>query len=75
MNLNDCDCITFDKHISLQELNEKIDLEECLISEKEPNHFEHTEQFIDTIFQYILAEKLKDKDLIRLVNKIFNHIC
>ena len=75
LNLNDCDCITFDKHISLQELNEKIDLEECLISEKEPNHFEHTEQFIDTIFQYILAEKLKDKDLIRLVNKIFNHIC
>ncbi len=75
LNLNDCDCITFDKHISLQELKEKIGLQECIISEQEPNHFEHTDEFIETIFQYIMAEKLKDKDLIKLINKLFNHMC
>ena len=32
-------------------------------------------QFIETIFQYIMGEKLKDKDLIKLVNKIFNVLC
>jgi len=75
LNINGCDCITFDKHLSLQDLCEKVGLEDCVIAEKEPNHFEHTEEFIDNIFQYIMAEKLKDKDLIKLVNKIFNVIC
>ena len=75
LNINDCECITFDKHINLDEIKEKIGLEECVIGENEPNHYEHTDEFIETIFQYIMGEKLKDKDLIKLVNKIFNAIC
>lgn len=73
--LNGCECITFDKHITLDEVREKIGLEECVLGENEPNHYEHTDEFIETIFQYIMGEKLKDKDLIKLVNKIFNVLC
>ena len=75
LNLNGCDCITFDKQINLQDLKERLSLEECVLGEQEPNHFEHTDEFIEGIFQYIMAEKLKEKDLIKLVNKIFNAIC
>tara|TARA_R100000773_G_C4221170_1_gene120123 strand:- start:1222 stop:1737 length:516 start_codon:yes stop_codon:yes gene_type:complete len=75
LNLNDCDCITFDKQITLPELFEKLELEECVLGEQEPNHFEHTDEFIETIFQYIMAEKLKSRDLIKLINKLFNVIC
>ena len=75
LNINDCDCITFDKQITLQDLKENLNLEECVLGDKEPNHFEHTDEFIESIFQYIMAENLKDKDLIKLVNKIFNAIC
>jgi len=75
LNLNDCDCLTFDKPITLQELAEKVQLEECILGEQEPNHFEHTDEFIETTFQYIMAEKFKDKDLIKLINKLFNVIC
>ena len=75
LNINDCDCITFDKPITLQELNERLQIQECILGESEPNHFEHTDEFIESIFQYIMAEKLKDKDLIKLVNKIFNVLC
>ena len=59
----------------MQDLKENLNLEECVLGDKEPNHFEHTDEFIESIFQYIMAEKLKDKDLIKLVNKIFNAIC
>ena len=75
LNINDCDCITFDRPVTLQELNDKIQIQECILGENEPNHFEHTDEFIETIFQYIMAEKLKDKDLIKLINKLVNHIC
>lgn len=75
LNLNGCDCLTFDKVISLDEIKEKLNLEECVLGENEPNLFEHTDEFIESIFQYIMAEKLKEKDLIKLVNKIFNVLC
>ena len=75
LNINKCDCITFDKQITLQELKEKLQIEECVLAEKEPNHFEHTDEFIETVFQYIMAEKFKSSDLIKLINKLFNVIC
>ncbi len=75
LNLNNVNCITFDKSITIDQIKEKSNLEEVVLGESEPNGFEHTDEFIDTIFQYIMAEKLKPKDLIKLVNKIFNELC
>tara|TARA_R100001509_G_scaffold153876_1_gene115079 strand:+ start:134 stop:637 length:504 start_codon:yes stop_codon:yes gene_type:complete len=75
LNVNNCECITFDKNITLDEIKEKLGLEECILGEKEPNCFEHTDEFVESIFQYIMAEKLKEKDLMKLVNKIFNVLC
>jgi hypothetical protein len=75
LNINGVECITFDKEISKDYIKEKFNLDDIIYAENQPNNFEHTEDFINAIFDYIMAEKLKEKDLIKLINKLFNVLC
>lgn len=75
LNINGRDCITFDKPLTFNEANEFIGIDDFELSEKEPGLLTHDDAFVDGIYQYILDEGLSDKDLVKLINKLFNELC
>lgn len=75
LNLNGIECITFEKEITFKQIKDLVKLDEFILDEKEPNLYTHDDAYIDGIYKYIIDEGLTEKDLIKLINKLFNVLC
>jgi len=74
LNLNARKCITFDKELTYSDIKEYLNIENFELSKKEPNYLHHEKEEIDAIFNYIKGEALSEKNLKKLIAKLFSEL-